>query len=67
MLRSTLRVYRNALKRRNISGLSRLWYELYILNAYWMRQTHAPRIQRLAHFLLPYTRKVIRGIVVAKR
>ena len=50
MLRSTARVYRNALKRRQIGGLQRLAYELFIMNAYCLRQTHSPLLRRLAQW-----------------
>ena len=62
MLHSTLQIYRNALQRRNISGLPRLGYELYIINAYWIRQLHAPPIQRLALWVWPYTQRMIRRL-----
>jgi len=63
MLRSTYRVYRNALKRRQIGGRQRLAYELFIMNTYYLRQTHSPQLRRLAQWNWPYLQRFIHWAV----
>lgn len=63
MLRSTARVYRNALKRRQIGGRQRLAYELFIMNTYYLRQTHSPQLRRLAQWNWHYLQRFIHWAV----
>lgn len=63
MLRSTARVYRNALKRRQIKGRQRLAYELFIMNTYCLRQTYSPQLRRLARWHWPYIQRFMHWAV----
>lgn len=60
MLHGTACAYRNALDRRGIRGLKRWGYELYIVNSYWGRQQHSPRLRRIAHYSWRLTRLLVR-------